>query len=50
MVNDKNETMRGMYNETGGFMAFCHHGFVLVLIWYKAASCEPLPFFFILLY
>ena len=32
MVNDKNEMMQGMYDETGGFMAFCRHGFVLVII------------------
>lgn len=32
MVNDTNEKMQGMYDETGGFMAFCRHGFVLVII------------------
>jgi hypothetical protein len=32
MVNDKNEKTQGMYDETGGFLAFCRHGFVLVII------------------
>jgi hypothetical protein len=32
MVNDANEKAQGMYNKTGGFMAFCRHGFVLVII------------------
>jgi len=32
MINDKNEKTQGMYDETGGFLAFCRHGFVLVII------------------
>ena len=32
MVNDMNEKTQGMYDETGGFMSFCRHGFVLVII------------------
>ena len=32
MANDMNEKTQGMYDETGGFLSFCHHGFVLVII------------------
>jgi len=32
MMNDMNEKTQGMYDETGGFLAFCCHGFVLVII------------------
>ena len=32
MVNDMNERTQGIYDETGGFMSFCRHGFVLVII------------------
>jgi Kyakuja-Dileera-Zisupton transposase len=32
MANEINEKTRGMYDETEGFLAFCHHGFVLVII------------------
>ena len=32
MANDMNEKNQGMYDETGGFLSFCRHGFVLVII------------------
>jgi Kyakuja-Dileera-Zisupton transposase len=32
MANKINEKTKGMYDETGGFLAFCRHEFVLVII------------------
>lgn len=32
MSNELNEKTQGMYDETGVFMAFCRHGFVLIII------------------
>ena len=32
MANDMNEKTQGMYDKTGGFLSFCRHGFVLVII------------------
>lgn len=32
MANELNEKTQGMYDETGAFMAFCRHGFVLIIV------------------
>jgi len=37
-----NEKTQGMYDKTGGFLSFYHHGFVLVIAKWQAVS----PFFF----
>ena len=33
MANEINEKTQGMYDETRGFLSFCRHGFVLVIIY-----------------
>ena len=32
MANELNEKTQGIYDETGGFLAFCRHGFMLIII------------------